>query len=131
MVGRAKLVVVLAAFVGVGLVQTGSAWAESCSFVNGKVTAAITAGSEATLRVSGNEIWFGQVPAPCGGATTANAGAIEVFGASGTVERLIIDESTGTFTPGLIPEADLVSEIEIAVQLFDATDRVLVKSHAR
>jgi Ca2+-binding RTX toxin-like protein len=126
MVGRAKLVAVLAAFVGLGLVQTGSAWAESCTFANGKVTATITAGSEATLRVSGSEIWFGQVPAPCGGATTANAGSIDVFGSAGTVERLIIDESTGTFTPGSAPEADLVSEIEMAVQLFDATDRVLV-----
>ena len=130
MVGRAKLVVVLAAFVGVGLVQTGSARAESCSFASGKVTATITAGSEATLRVSGNEIWFGQVPAPCGGATTATTGSVEVFGAAGTVERLIIDESAGTFTPGSSPEADLVSEVEIAVQLFDATDKVLVKGTA-
>src|SRR5688572_20204090 len=114
MVGRAKLVAVLAAFVGVGLVQTGAARAESCSFVSGKVTASITAGSEATLRVSGSEIWFGQVPAPCGGATTLNAASIEVLGAAGTVEQLIIDESTGTFTPGATPEADLVSEIEMA-----------------
>jgi Ca2+-binding RTX toxin-like protein len=130
MVGRAKLVAVLAAFVGLGLVQTGSAWAESCVFSSGKITATITAGSEATLRVSGNEIWFGQVPAPCGGATTANAGSIEVFGSAGTVERLVIDESTGTFTPGLGAEADLVSEVEIAVQLFDADDRVLVQTTA-
>jgi len=130
MLGRAKLVAVLAAFVGLGLVQTGSAWAESCTFVNGQVTATITAGSEATLHVFGNEIWFGQVPAPCGGATTANAGSIEVLGASGSVERLVIDESTGTFTPGSTPEADLVSEVEISVQLFDATDKVLVKGTA-
>src|SRR5688572_29087157 len=130
MVGRAKLVAVLAALVGFGLVQTGSAWAESCTFASGKVTATITAGSEATLRVSGNEIWFGQVPAPCGGATTASAGSIEVFGSAGTVERLIIDESTGTFTPGLGAEPDLVSEVEIAVQLFAANDRVLVQGTA-
>ncbi len=130
MVGRAKLVAVLAAFVGLGLVQTGSAWAESCVFSNGKVTATITAGSEATLRVSGNEIWFGQVPGACGGATTANTASIDVFGVAGTVERLIIDESTGTFTPGSAPEGDLFSEIEMAVQLFDATDRVLVKGTA-
>ena len=128
MVGRAKLVAVLAAFVGVGLVQTGSAWAESCSFVNGKVTATITAGSEATLLVSGNQIWFGQAPAPCGGATTLTTSSIDVFGASGSVERLIVDESAGTFTPGSSPEADLVSEVEIAVQLFDSSDRVLVKA---
>jgi Ca2+-binding RTX toxin-like protein len=126
MVGRAKLVAVLAAFVGLGLVQTGSAWAESCVFSSGKVTATITAGSEATLRVSGNEIWFGQVPAPCGGATTANTASIDVFGSAGTVERLVVDESSGTFTPGLGAEADLVSEVEMAVQLFDANDRVLV-----
>jgi len=130
LVGRAKLVAVLAALVGLGLVQTGSAWAESCAFSNGKVTATITAGSEATLRVSGNEIWFGQVPVACGGATTANTASIDVFGAAGTVERLIIDESTGTFTPGLGAEADLVSEVEMAVQLFDAADRVLVKGTA-
>jgi Ca2+-binding RTX toxin-like protein len=126
MVGRAKLVAVLAAFVGLGLVQTGSAWAESCTFANGKVTATFTAGSTATLRVSGNELWFGQVPAACGGATTANTTAIDVRGSVGTLERLTIDQSSGTFSPGTPAEGDLFSEIEMDVQLLDAFDTVHV-----
>lgn len=124
---RGRLVAVLALLAGMALVQTGSAWAESCTFSGGNVTALMTPGSEATLRVSGGVIEFGTVPAPCGGATTATASSIEISGGVGTLERLTIDQSGGTFTPGAPAEGDLVSEIEIEVQLHDAFDTVFVR----
>jgi Ca2+-binding RTX toxin-like protein len=125
-----RFLAVVAAVVGAGLVQAVPAWAESCSLVNGKVTAEVTPGSEATLRVSGTEIWFGQVPAACGAATTANTGSIEIRGGSGTAERVTIDESGGTFTPGNAAEGDSVAEIEIEVRLFDANDVAVVRGTA-
>src|SRR5262245_38933119 len=130
MVVRGRLVAVLAALAGMALVQAGTAAAESCSFVGGKVTATLTAGSSATLVVSGGEIRFGAVPMSCGGATTANTASIDVRGGVGTLERLPIDQSGGTFQPGAPVEGDLFSEVEIDVQLHDAFDTVKVMGTA-
>jgi Ca2+-binding RTX toxin-like protein len=89
------------------------------------VTAQVAAGTAATLRVSAGQIWFGVTPAACGTATTANTDRIGVIGAPGSGESLIIDQSTGTFAPGVEVESG-ASEIEIAVNLGDASDQVVV-----
>jgi Ca2+-binding RTX toxin-like protein len=84
----------------------------------------MSAGSTATLKVVGSEIWFGE--AACGAATTTNTDSIGVTGSAGTVERLTIDQSGGAFAPGATAEADASPEIEIAVTLGDVTDQVAV-----
>jgi Ca2+-binding RTX toxin-like protein len=90
------------------------------------VTAQMTAGSQGTLRVAGTgEIHFGAVPAPCGAATTANTDSITILGGSGSVEQVTVDQAGGSFAPGATAETG-ASEIEIAVNLGDTTDQVVV-----
>jgi Ca2+-binding RTX toxin-like protein len=89
------------------------------------VTAAAAAGTTATLSVAGAEIRFGGTP--CGGATTANTDAITVTGPSGSVERLVIDQSGGALAPGATAEAIGISELELAVNLGDLTDEVVLQ----
>jgi Ca2+-binding RTX toxin-like protein len=109
------------------LAHAATARAESCTFdpATKAVTASITTGSQATLVVSGGQLWFGAIPAQCGAATTANTDSISITGGAGTNETLILDQRGGFFGPGATPEANL-SEIEIATALGDTTDRVVV-----
>lgn len=99
----------------------------ACAYDSGTrvATAQVAAGTAATLRVSAGQIWFGITPAACGSATTANTDRIDVIGAPGSSEALVIDQSTGTFAPGVEVESG-ASEIEIAVNLGDVSDQVVV-----
>jgi Ca2+-binding RTX toxin-like protein len=100
---------------------------ESCNFdgVSRALTLTMTPQSTATLVVVDGEIWFGQVPEPCGSATTTTTDSIAIEGAVGTTETLVIDERGGFFGPGATPESN-TPEIEIATELGDASDRVIV-----
>ncbi|HWM13426.1 MAG TPA: calcium-binding protein [Gaiellaceae bacterium] len=89
------------------------------------VTAQILAGGAATLRLSGDQIWYGGTPAACGAATRLNTDTIEVFGPAGSTETLTVDQSSGAFAPGVEVESG-TSEIELAVRLGDAADRIVV-----
>lgn len=90
------------------------------------VTAQMAAASQGTLIVAGaGEIHFGAVPSPCGAATTANTNSITIVGGSGSSEHVTIDQTGGSFAPGATAETG-ASEIEIAINLGDATDQVVV-----
>jgi Ca2+-binding RTX toxin-like protein len=89
------------------------------------VTATVTAGGEAALVVAGGGIRFGTTPVACDAATTTNTDSITVNGAGGSSETVTIDQSGGAFAPGATLETG-ASEIEIAVNLGDAIDRVTV-----
>src|SRR5918996_590179 len=89
------------------------------------VTAQMAAGGQAVLRVSGAQIQFGATPAACGAATTANTDTITVIGPAGSSETLTLDQSAGAFAPGATGESGL-AEIEIALNLGDASDEVVV-----
>ena len=104
-----------------------AAQAESCVYDAGTkaVTATIAGGSQATLVVSGGQLLFGIVAAPCGAATTTNTNSITITGEAGSDETLILDHRGGFFGPGAAPESNL-QEIEIATALGDATDTVVV-----
>ena len=94
------------------------------------VTAQMAAGSQGTLIVAGaGEVHFGAVPSPCGVATTANTNSITIAGASGSSEHVTVDQTGGGFAPGATAETG-ASEIEIAVNLGDATDQVVVLGKA-
>jgi len=110
------------------LVDAGSARAESCHYDSGTktVTAEITPGASATLKVVGVELWFGLSPVPCGAATTSNTDTMNIAGGAGSIERLVLDQRTGLFAPGATPEGGGISEIEFATTLGDADDTVLV-----
>jgi Ca2+-binding RTX toxin-like protein len=120
---RAVLVTALLGAVVVGAGSAGAA-VESCAYDPGtkRITAEITSGSQATVKVtSSGELWFGLVPAPCGGATKTNTDQIVVNGAVGTVEKLTVDMSEGFIGPGFTSESNL-PEIEFQVNLGDAAD---------
>ena len=122
------LVVLLAgAAVLVRAAAAPAAQAESCVYDAGTkaVTATVASGSQATLVVSGGQLLFGAVPAPCGAATTTNTDSITITGEAGSNETLILDHRGGFFGPGAAAESNL-PEIEIATALGDATDRVVV-----
>ena len=86
-------------------------------------TATISVGGAATLAVVGSQIRFAGVA--CGAATTANTDAITVTGGTGSVERLVVDQSAGALAPGATAETvGTDSEIELAVNLGDATDQL-------
>ena len=104
-----------------------AAQAESCVYDAGTkaVTATIAGGSQATLVVSGGQLLFGAMPAPCGAATTTNTDSIAITGEAGTNETLTLDHRGGFFGPGAAAEPN-IHEIEIATALGDATDRVVV-----
>jgi len=89
------------------------------------VTASLAANGQATLVVVGGEIHFGALPTACGAATTANTDSILVSGAGGSSEAVTIDQSGGAFAPGATAESG-ISEIEIALNLGEGTDQVLV-----
>jgi Ca2+-binding RTX toxin-like protein len=92
-------------------------------------TAQMAAGGQAILRVSGAEIQFGATPAACGNATTANTDAITVIGPAGSSETLTLDQSAGAFAPGATAESN-IAEIEIALNLGDASDQVVITGTA-
>jgi len=101
--------------------------AGSCSYdaATKSVTAQMEAGTEGTLRVVGaGEIHFGAEGA-CGAATTANTDAITIAGGAGSQEQVTIDQTAGAFAPGATGETGS-AEIEIAVNLGDATDEVVI-----
>ena len=104
-----------------------AAQAESCLYDAGTkaVTATVASGSQATLVVSGGQLLFGGVPAPCGAATTTNTDSITITGEAGSNETLTLDHRGGFFGPGATAETN-VPEIEIVTALGDATDRVVV-----
>jgi Ca2+-binding RTX toxin-like protein len=109
-------------------VYPAAAAAESCTYdpATRVVTATITPGSEATLKVAPTgELLFGLAPAPCGAATTVNTNSIQVSGAAGSVETLTIDESEGFLGPGFSAEGN-ISEIEVAAALGDAGDELVL-----
>jgi Ca2+-binding RTX toxin-like protein len=94
------------------------------------VSATMGPGASATLKVSGNEIWFGATPAACGAATTVNTDAIAISGNAGSIETLVLDLSGGDFAPGATLESTGSSEIEITTTLGDATDVLVVQGGA-
>jgi Ca2+-binding RTX toxin-like protein len=100
---------------------------ESCTFdpVARSLSLVMTPASTATLVVVGQELWWGQVPAPCGGATVTNTDSISIVGAPLTTETLILDQRGGFFGPGFTPETN-TPEIEITTSLGNATDRVII-----
>lgn len=110
------------------LAEAGIARAESCQYDSGTktVTAEITPGASATLKVVGVELWFGLSPAPCGTATTSNTDTINIAGGVGSLEHLALDQRSGLFTPGATPEGGGLSDIEIITALGDGDDTVLV-----
>jgi Ca2+-binding RTX toxin-like protein len=124
---RAVLATALLGAVVIGVGSAGAA-IESCAYDPGtkRITAEITSGSQATVKVtSSGELWFGLVPAPCGGATTTNTDLIVVNGAAGTVEKLTVDMSDGFIGPGFSSESNL-PEIEFQVNLGDTADSFAV-----
>jgi Ca2+-binding RTX toxin-like protein len=101
--------------------------ATGCTYDAAKraVTATLTASGEAALVVAGGEIRFGTTPVACGAATTTNTDSITIAGATGSSETVTIDQSGGSFAPGATAEP-AAAEIEIAVNLGDAMDSVVV-----
>jgi Ca2+-binding RTX toxin-like protein len=106
--------------------------AGSCVYDAGAlaVTAAMPAAAEATLSVVGGEIRFGVVPVACDGATTTNTDTITVIGSVGVDETLVVDQSQGALAPGATPEPSGHSEIEVVVNLGDASDLIVVHGTA-
>jgi Ca2+-binding RTX toxin-like protein len=100
--------------------------AGACSYdaASKTVTAQMTAGSQGTLQVVGGAIHFGAGGA-CGAATTTNTDSITIVGGAGSQETVTIDQTGGAFAPGATAETGS-SEIEIAVNLGDATDVITV-----
>jgi Ca2+-binding RTX toxin-like protein len=100
----------------------------SCTYnaATSSVTAGIGAGGTATLAVVGGAIHFGSAPTACGAATTASTDSITVNGAAGSVERLTVDQSGGALAPGASAESG-ISEIELAVNLGEASDEIVVR----
>ncbi|MGH7357251.1 MAG: calcium-binding protein, partial [Candidatus Rokuibacteriota bacterium] len=100
---------------------------ESCSYdgVARALSLIMTPTSTATLVLVNGEIWWGDVPEPCGLATATNTDSISIRGMVGTTETLILDQRGGFFGPGATAESN-TPEIEISTQLGDASDRVIV-----
>jgi Ca2+-binding RTX toxin-like protein len=126
-VRRLGVAVVVSALGAVALSSSGYGAVESCTYNAGTktVTATVTSGSAATLKVVGDQLWFGFVPAPCGAATTTNTNSISIAGEVGTTERLILDHSGGAFGPGFTSESN-IPEIEIATALGDFADTIVL-----
>ena len=120
-----RLLVVVGALSAAALGTASSAFAESCVYNPATKTVSAQMSGVATLVVQGGAIAFGAVPAPCGAATTTNTDTIDVDGAAGTLDRLVIDQRTGTFTPGATAEFSM-SEIEFDLALGDADDTLIV-----
>ncbi len=106
------------------VIAPATAAAESCAYnpATKAVTATITPGSQATLKIdAAGQLLFGNVPAPCAGATATNTDSVSVAGAVGTTERLTLDQSESFFGPGASSESN-IPEIELATSLGDASD---------
>jgi len=88
-----------------------------------EVVATMPTSAEATLYAVGGEIRFGAAPVACGAATTLNTDTITVVGATGTAERLVVDQSTGLLAPGATAEGN-IAEIELEIELGDTADEV-------
>ena len=101
----------------------------ACSYnaATKSVTAGIAAGGTATLSVVGGAIHFGETPSACGAATTANTDTITITGAAGSVEHLTVDQAGGALAPGASAEASGTSEIELAINLGDTGDAIVVR----
>ena len=100
---------------------------ESCTFdgVTKSLSLQMTPQSTATLKVVGQELWWGEIPAPCGAATVTNTDSITIQGTVGTIETLVLDQRGGVFGPGATPETN-TPEIEIETKLGDQGDRVVI-----
>jgi len=108
----------------------GAAHAQSAS------TCAFDAGAAVvTVTVDGRQAHLAALPAtgaiqlngvPCGAATVSNTDSIQVNGGAQPDSVSL----TGRFEPGLTPELDGASEIEVAVALGDGSDRVTVNLSA-
>ena len=100
--------------------------AGSCTYdaPSKSVTAQMEAGSQGTLKVVGDAIHFGAGGA-CGAATTANTDSITIVAGAGSQEHVTIDQTGGSFAPGATGESN-TPEIEIAVELGDASDTVVI-----
>jgi Ca2+-binding RTX toxin-like protein len=95
-----------------------------------KTATASLSSAGATLTVVGGEIRFGATPIACAGATTTNTDTIKVVGGAGSTETLIVDQSGGAFAPGATAETTGLSEIELEINLGDASDQVTVVGSA-
>lgn len=104
----------------------------ACSYdaATKSVTAGVGAGGTATLAVVGGAIHFGGTPTACGAATTANTDSISINGAIGSVERLTVDQSGGGLAPGASAESNGIAEIELAINLGDTGDEIVVRGTA-
>lgn len=110
---RARFVIVFAAVCGLWLVHAGSAQA-SCLYNEATKTVTAQQEAESTLLVSGVELWFGSLPAPCGAATTTNTDLIKIVRSA---DRLTLDESGGRFAPGATTDGEgTTPEIEIEIE---------------
>jgi Ca2+-binding RTX toxin-like protein len=128
----ARFALALGGFAAVGLAGPASALAESCVYdpATKAVTASITPGGQATLKVtSAGEVAFGFSPTACGAATSTNTDSVSVAGAGGSNERLVLDLTESVFGPGAATEFN-VPEIELATNLGDATDTMVINGTA-
>ena len=90
------------------------AGAATCLFVPPAVTVDVGAGESATIGRTGLDITLNS--AACGGATVANTDTITTT-TTGVPAEIVIDLTGGPLAPGLSPEADGSSEIEITVNV--------------
>ena len=130
-VARLSVAVGVAALAGAGLSHDAVA-APFCTYDSGTNTVAATlgAGETATLDVTASGvIRFGASPSPCGAATSANTDTIVVTGAAGSTEHLVIDQFAGSLAPGATTEGSGLSEIEVQVELGEASDQVVVQGN--
>ncbi len=120
---------VVAAVIGLTVVfpSASSAQGEACIYnaQTRAVTATIADGSTATLITVGGQLKFGFVPTACGAATTTNTDSIAISGATGSAERIVLDQSGGVFGPGFTGESN-IAEIEISLDLGDLSDSAVV-----
>jgi Ca2+-binding RTX toxin-like protein len=124
-----RLAAVFAALATFGLADAAAALAESCVYdgTAKSVTATISPGSTAALKVVGGELHFGPAASisACGAATTTNTDSISVTGASGSTEVLILDQRGGFFGPGAAPESNQ-PEIEMSFVMGDLSDSIVI-----
>ena len=123
---RFSATLIVAAAVGAGL--SGTAAAATCSYSGAalQVTATLGPGESATLAVTGSDIELNG--SSCGAATNTNTDRILVSGPGGSTEHLIIDQFNGPLAPGATTPDNIEDpEIEVRVELGDASDKVVVR----
>jgi Ca2+-binding RTX toxin-like protein len=131
MVQRARSRRLFAALVAAGaaaavsMATAAGAAASSCVYDAGakSMSVGMDPGGVTTLSVAGSALLVDG--SPCLGATTTNTDSISIAGHPGSNERLVLDQRGGLFSPGATPESN-VPEIEMAANLGDATDTVVV-----